>query len=277
MNDIHLIKNNPMFGTIRIEGTEKEPLFCASDVCKALGYAKPQNAVAAHVDAEDALKRSTPTEGGRQEMTFVTESGLYALIFGSKLPQAKEFKKWVTSEVLPSIRQNGGYMLIGDDEAEEDLMARALIVAKATLKRREERIKALESENQAKDKEIVELSGTISEMKPKVNYVDMILASKETVTTTQIAQDYGMSAKAFNIILRNFGIQHKVGGQWILYAKYLPNGYVQSDTITISHRDGSAGSVMHTKWTQKGRLFLYDELKNHDIIPTIEQRKAENE
>lgn len=238
---------------------------------------KPQNAVAAHVDAEDALKRSTPTEGGRQEMTFVTESGLYALIFGSKLPQAKEFKKWVTSEVLPSIRQNGGYMLIGDDEAEEDLMARALIVAKATLKRREERIKALESENQAKDKEIVELSGTISEMKPKVNYVDMILASKETVTTTQIAQDYGMSAKAFNIILRNFGIQHKVGGQWILYAKYLPNGYVQSDTITISHRDGSAGSVMHTKWTRKGRLFLYDELKNHDIIPTIEQRKAENE
>lgn len=266
-----------MFGTIRIEGTEKEPLFCASDVCKALGYAKPQNAVAAHVDAEDALKRSTPTEGGRQEMTFVTESGLYALIFGSKLPQAKEFKKWVTSEVLPSIRQNGGYMLIGYDEAEEDLMARALVVAKATLKRREERIKALESENQAKDKEIVELSGTISEMKPKVNYVDMILASKETVTTTQIAQDYGMSAKAFNIILRNFGIQHKVGGQWILYAKYLPNGYVQSDTITISHRDGSAGSVMHTKWTQKGRLFLYDELKNHDIIPTIEQRKAENE
>ncbi len=277
MNDIHLIKNNPMFGTIRIEGTEKEPLFCASDVCKALGYAKPQNAVAAHVDAEDALKRSTPTEGGRQEMTFVTESGLYALIFGSKLPQAKEFKKWVTSEVLPSIRQNGGYMLIGDDEAEEDLMARALIVAKATLKRREERIKALESESQAKDKEIVELSGTISEMKPKVNYVDTILSCKETVTTTQIAQDYGQSAKAFNVLLRNFGIQHKVGGQWILYAKYLPCGYVQSETVSITHRDGSAGSVMHTKWTQKGRLFLYDELKNHDIIPTIEQRKAENE
>lgn len=277
MNDIHLIKNNPMFGTIRIEGTEKEPLFCASDVCKALGYAKPQNAVAAHVDAEDALKRSTPTEGGRQEMTFVTESGLYALIFGSKLPQAKEFKKWVTSEVLPSIRQNGGYMLIGDDEAEEDLMARALIVAKATLKRREERIKALESESQAKDKEIVELSGTISEMKPKVNYVDTILSCKETVTTTQIAQDYGQSAKAFNVLLRNFGIQHKVGGQWILYAKYLPCGYVQSETVSITHRDGSAGSVMHTKWTQKGRLFLYDELKNHDIIPTIEQRKVENE
>lgn len=277
MNDIHLIKNNPMFGTIRIEGTEKEPLFCASDVCKALGYAKPQNAVAAHVDAEDALKRSTPTEGGRQEMTFVTESGLYALIFGSKLPQAKEFKKWVTSEVLPSIRQNGGYMLIGDDEAEEDLMARALIVAKATLKRREERIKALESESQAKDKEIVELSGTISEMKPKVNYVDTILSCKETVTTTQIAQDYGQSAKAFNILLRNFGVQRKVGGQWILYAKYLPCGYVQSETVSITHRDGSAGSVMHTKWTQKGRLFLYDELKKHDIIPTIEQRKAENE
>lgn len=124
---------------------------------------------------------------------------------------------------------------------------------------------------EAKNAEIAELSTTISEMQPKVNYVDTILSSKKTVTTTQIAQDYGLSAKSFNILLRNFGIQRKVGGQWILCAKYLPYGFVQSVTVSITHPDGSAGSVMYTKWTQKGRLFLYDELKHREIRPLIEK------
>lgn len=139
-----------------------------------------------------------------------------------------------------------------------------------------ERTLALEVDNKKKDNEILQLNGAVTEMKPKVTYVDMILASKETVTTTQIAQDYGQSAKAFNVKLRNFGIQHKVGGQWILYAKYLPYGYVQSDTVPIVHRNGMNGTVMHTKWTQKGRLFLYEELKKHDVIPLIEQNKKED-
>ena len=147
--------------------------------------------------------------------------------------------------------------------------AEALMLAAKQQEQIEEQQRQLEENS----KEIVELNGAIAEMEPKVTYVDMILASKETVTTTQIAQDYGQSAKAFNVLLRNFGVQHKVGGQWVLYAKHLPFGYVQSDTFPIVHKNGTNGTVMHTKWTQKGRLFLYEELKKHNIIPLIEQNK----
>lgn len=143
--------------------------------------------------------------------------------------------------------------------------------------KQQERIEEQQRQLEANSKEIVELNGAIAEMEPKVTYVDMILASKETVTTTQIAQDYGQSAKAFNVLLRNFGVQHKVGGQWVLYAKHLPFGYVQSDTFPIVHKNGMSGTVKHTKWTQKGRLFLYEELKKHNIMPLIEQNKKEEE
>lgn len=151
--------------------------------------------------------------------------------------------------------------------------AEALMLAAKQQEQIEEQQKQLE----ANTKEIVELNGAIAEMEPKVTYVDMILASKETVTTTQIAQDYGQSAKAFNVLLRNFGVQHKVGGQWVLYAKHLPFGYVQSDTFPIVHKNGMNGTAMHTKWTQKGRLFLYEELKKHNIMPLIEQNKKKEE
>ena len=143
--------------------------------------------------------------------------------------------------------------------------------------KQQEQIEEQQRQLEANSKEIVELNGAIAEMEPKVTYVDMILASKETVTTTQIAQDYWQSAKAFNVLLRNFGVQHKVGGQWVLYAKHLPFGYVQSDTFPIVHKNGTNGTVMHTKWTQKGRLFLYEELKKHNIIPLIEQNKKKEE
>lgn len=146
----------------------------------------------------------------------------------------------------------------------EQIMARALKMANQSIESLKDRCKFL-------GEQVIEQQQIITELQPKANYVDTILQSKSLVLTTQIAKDYGISARKLNQILKDLKIQYKVGGQWVLYSKYQNNGYVHSRTIDITRTDGRADVVMQTEWTQKGRLFLYEELKKHGYVPVIEQ------
>lgn len=258
MDNLQIFKNSE-FGEVRTVTVNEEPMFCLTDICKALEI-KNATDVAKRLDEDERTRLNLGRQG---ETNFITESGLYAVILRSDKPNARKFRKWVTSEVLPSIRKNGGYIAGQENMTDDELMAKALMVAQNKITERDNRIKSLETE-------ITEMDNTISEMQPKVRYVDMILQSKSTVNVSQIAQDYGMSATIFNRKLHELGIQYKTGGQWILYGNYKNKRYVHSETIEIKHSDGSKGTKMQTKWLQKGRLFLYEKLKKHGIYPLIE-------
>lgn len=132
-------------------------------------------------------------------------------------------------------------------------------------------IEAQQKQLMQKEEEITELKAENVELQKQSEYTRVILQSKQTVLVTQIAQDYGMSARKFNLLLRDLGIQHKVRNQWILYGKYLNKGYVHSTTHNYTHTNGSPDVSLNTEWTQKGLLFLYEELKKHSFLPLIER------
>ena len=274
---IHIF-SNPQFGEIRTAGTADNPMFCLADVCSAIGIANARN-VKTRLDEDDVrLVDTTDNLGRAQQVTFVTESGLYDVIIRSDSESAKPFRKWVTGEVLPSIRKTGGYIAATNDMTDEEIMAKALLVAQSTIERRDQRIKELETANNQQQARLEQASCKISEMskdidvmKPKAEYYDMILNNKSTVLTTSIAQDYGMTAIAFNKVLSDLGIQRKVAGQWILYTQYIKKGYMQSKPITITRRSGMKEVKYNSEWTQAGRIFLYGILKKNGILPMIER------
>ena len=261
-NNIQIF-NNEELGTIRIKGTPDAPLFCLGDVCKMLGLR--QGNVRERLEKGVVSTEPLLTSGGIQMVNFVTEDGLYDVILDSRKPEAKRFRKWVTSEVLPTIRKHGAYMTKDTLEraiAEPDF----LIQLATTLK--EEKAKRLEAEQQCEAQKQI-----IGEMEKKVSYLDLILSSTSTMTITQIAQDYGMSGQRMNKLLHGLRIQYKVGDQWILYAEYKDKCYVSSETIHFVTSEGVPCTTLNTKWTQKGRLFLYDILKKEGILPKMEWAK----
>ena len=258
MSDLQIFENKE-FGKIRTLEVKGEPYFVGKDVADILGYQNARKAIRDHIDDEDKLTERIVTAGQNRNVIVINESGLYSLIISSKLPSAKKFKRWVTSEVLPSIRKHGMY-------ATDELIANPdiAIAAFQALKEEREYRKRLEFEN-SRQKQI------IGELKPKADYTDIILQSKSLVTITQIAKDYGMSGSAMNALLHKYGIQFKQSGQWLLYSKYHNNGFTHSETVSITHSDGRNDTVLNTKWTQKGRLFIYNLLKSYGILPVIEK------
>lgn len=282
MNNELKIFENEQFGSIRTVELDGTPYFVGKDVAEALGYSNTKDAILTHVDDEDKkiVQRSDfatienyipksafpvnfvladiPNRG----LTVITESGVYALIFGSKLPKAKEFKHWVTAEVLPAIRKHGLY-------ATDELIADPDLAIAAFTALKEER---------AKTKQLTETVAVqnqqIAELKPKASYYDVVLNCSDLMSISQIAKDYGKSAKWLNNLLHELGIQFKQGNIWLLYQKYAQNGYTSTKTQTFNGSDGKVHSKVHTYWTQKGRLFIYDLMKKHDYYPLIEAKTS---
>lgn len=263
------IFNSPEFGQVRTITLDGEPWFVGKDVADALGYSNSRDALARHVDDEDKTSVVIPDTGSnyKSKTTLINESGLYSLVLSSKLPTAKQFKHWVTSEVLPAIRKHGGYMT--PEKVEEALLNPDTIIKLAT------ELKAEREARKNAELEAASAKQVIGELKPKADYTDRILSSKGTVPTTAIAKDYGMSAKALNQKLHELRVIYRMGSQWFLYAKYQAKGYTHSKTFDFKHSDGRPDCKMQTEWTQKGRLFLYQLLKKHGVLPMIEREDQE--
>lgn len=234
------------------------------DVAKALGYADLNKAIAMHVDDEDKkLNDKTSLSFGQRGTTLINQSGVISLVLSSKLPSARKFKRWVTSEVIPSVLKHGAYMT---DKTIEDVLTNPdTIIRLATDLKNERQAKlALQQENSV-------LLQQNNEMKPKADYTDLVLSNKSLVNITFIAKDYGLSGLAMNKLLHQLGVQYNQSGVWLLYAKHQKKGWTQSETKEVERKDGTKKLVMNTKWTQKGRLGLYNLLKANGYLPVIEQ------
>lgn len=228
MNDIQIFSNE-QFGQVRVITKDGEPLFVAKDITDILGYSNTSDAIKKHVDDEEKDIAKCDTLGGSQNLLCVNESGLYSLVFGSKLPTAKKFKKWVTSDVLPSIRKHGMY-------ATDELINNPDLLIAAATKIKEERQARLEAEKQR----------------------DKLIHQNKLYTTSEIAKELGLkSANKLNQLLAEKKIQYKQNKTWLLYSKYADCGYVsiKQDILDSGH------IIYDRKWTGKGRDFILNLFK----------------
>ena len=256
--DLQVFTNHEL-GAVRVLEINGESWFIGKDVADILGYTNSRKAIGDHVDDEDRGVTKCDTLGGEQEFTIINESGLFSLILSSKLPTARKFKRWVTSEVLPAIRKHGVYAI-------DAMLANpeAMICALVAYKEEREKRLALAAENAVQKQQIAELQ-------PKASYYDIVLNCPDLVPISVIAKDYGWSAKRMNRYLADNGIQFKQGGIWLLYQRYAERGYTSTKTHIHPGSDGELHSTVHTYWTQAGRLFIYDLMRADGILPLVEQ------
>ena len=237
MNEMMTFRNVE-FGAIRTKSNgQGEPMFCAKDVCEALKHTNSRKAVVDLGDKDDVTRSYIIDSLGRkQRATFINESGLYALILSSKLDSAKRFKRWVTSEVLPAIRKQGGYLIAKKGESEKEVMKRAMEIVKTTLAKRDEQI---------------------AKLKPRAEYADSVLDSINCITTTQLAKELGMSAQELNRRLCEMRIQYWQSGQYMLYAEFARQGFAKSRTRRHVCKHGIVMTEMYLVWTERGRNFIH--------------------
>lgn len=279
MDGIQVFKNDN-FGAVRSVEVDGTPYFVGKDVAEILGYTNASKALADHVDEDDKLNNESLSSLGQRGGWLINESGIYSLILSSKLPKAKEFKHWITSEVLPSIRKHGAYMteptldrLINNPDLVIGL-ATQLKEERAKVQAEKERNAQLTEKNEELHIKNLQQSQQIDKLRPVAAYAQMILNTPGLLTTTQVAKDYGKSAVWLNRMLKGLGVQYLQNGQWILYAKYAGYGYTHTKMVDYLRSDGIRDSKPFTMWTQKGRMFIYELLKKNGIVPMIEQNQT---
>lgn len=242
---------------VRAIAIDGEPWFVGKDVAEALGYKNQRDAIKKQVEVEDK-RPGVAIYDGRQnrKMTIINESGMYSLILSSTLDSAKKFKKWVTSDVLPSIRKNGGYIYGQENMSEDELLSRALILANS-------RILSLESKNEQ-----------LEEEKQDVTFLsELFVGSKDRWLTTEIANYYGMSAVKFNKLLFMIGLQDKIDGVWEVNEKYKKDGlkFMITTSKNMYENKKIVSVAKFNAWTKDGVKLIYNELKEHGVLPVIEQ------
>ena len=242
---------------LRAIAIDGEPWFVGKDVAEALGYSNTRKAIRDHLDDDEKMEERIVTPSrGKQKMTLINESGLYSLILSSKLDSAKKFKKWVTNEVLPSIRKNGGYIYGQENMSEDELLSRALILANS-------KILSLESKNEQ-----------LEEEKQDVTFLsELFVGSKDRWLTTEIANYYGMSAVKFNKLLFMIGLQDKVDGVWEINEEYKKDGlkFMVTTSKNMYENKKIVSVAKFNAWTKDGIKLIYNELKEHGVLQVIEQ------
>lgn len=263
MTDVKIF-NSPMFGELRVTRNEKgELLFCLKDVCDSLGL--QVGATAKRLEQQVISSINVLTNGGSQQMYFVTEPDLYRCIFQSRKPTARKFQDWVFNDVLPSLRTTGAYVVAKEEDSEEDIIARGLIAAKAALARREERIKELECEN-SQNKQVISVQNEkLAKDAPKVEYYDQTLAAENMLTTRQIANELGITPNELHNKLQQLKIIFRQSNQWLMNKPY--STWKLHDTRTYTYYDRHK-DVTYAKpylvWSQRGRRFILA-LYNNDF------------